>query len=168
MSKHGVRITTTSNKVQSNSTKDPKEKEVMNQLKTETLIQTSAVDFRVPTSKLGLMRRITTALNKEQLANVWVTLAQRDPPNMAVLKLLARKAVKPTSLPTLTSTMMLLSQNVPSKNSPKLTKDSLTPHKALLKSNALKKLWPRREANLLLVSKGNLLLPILMALELSP
>jgi hypothetical protein len=168
MSKHGVRITTTSNKVQSNSTKDPKEKEVMNQLKTETLIQTSAVDFRVPTSKLGLMRRIITALNKEQLASVWVTLAQRDPPNMAVLKLLARKAVKPTSLPTLTSTMMLLSQNVPSKNSPKLTKDSLTPRKALLKSNALKKLWPRREANLLLVSRGNFLLPILMALELSP
>jgi hypothetical protein len=168
MSKHGVRITTTSNKVQSNSTKDPKEKEVMNHLKTETLIQTSVVDFRVPTSKLGLMRRITTALNKEQLANVWVTLAQRDPLNMAVLKLQARKAVKLTSLPTLTNTTMLLSQNVPSKNSPKLTKDSLTPHKALLKFNALKKLWPRREANLLLVLRGNLLLPILMALELSP
>lgn len=148
ISSHGVKIVTKSNQVPLNLTKDHKEKVDMYQLKTEMLTLTFAVEFRVLISRLDLKKRTTIPTHKEQLVNVWVMSALKDQLHMPVPKHQDRKVLRQTLLLMLTNTTISLSKSVPSNLSPKLIKVSQTPLIDLLKFNALKKLWPRRDASL--------------------
>jgi superoxide dismutase len=168
-SKHGPRINQAKHKEPSSLTKELRERECTNQPKIEELTHKSAVESKAQISSLDPMKRTITAAQKELKEDAWDTLAQRNQPNLNVLKHQDKKVLKPTSHQTSINTTMPPTLSVRANtNSLKLRKNSLKELKLKLKSNALRKLWRRRDASLLSVSRDNLPSLMLMALVLSP